>query len=103
MTLHTASIIIIHAYDIYILPPCISAHIKSFMAMMDDAGRKSQYINDLLKVFKTFFTYLEAEGYPKAGIRDNSCKQGKMLTFCTLLVGRLRPQSPDYQSFALWL
>ncbi len=49
------------------------AHIKSFMAMMDDAGRKSQYINDLLKVFKTFFTYLEAEGYPKAGIRDNSC------------------------------
>ena len=79
------------------------AHIKSFMAMMDDAGRKSQYINDLLKVFKTFFTYLEAEGYPKAGIRDNSCKQGKMLTFCTLLVGRLRPQAPDYQSCSLWL
>ena len=42
------------------------AHIKSFMAMMDDAGRKPQYINDLLKVFKTFFTYLEAEGYIKA-------------------------------------
>ena len=35
------------------------AHIKSFMAKMDDAGRKPQYINDLLKVFKTFFTYLE--------------------------------------------
>lgn len=41
------------------------AHIKSYMAKMDDAGRKPQYINDLLKVFKTFFTYLEPEGYIK--------------------------------------
>ena len=39
------------------------SHIKRFLAMMDDAGRKPQYINDLLKVFKTFFNYLEAEGH----------------------------------------
>ena len=40
-----------------------SAHIKNFISAMDDAGRKPQYINDLLKVFKTFFNYLEAEGH----------------------------------------
>ena len=39
------------------------SHIKRFLSMMDDAGRKPQYINDLLKVYKTFFNYLEAEGY----------------------------------------
>ena len=33
------------------------AHIKSFLAMMDSKNRKPQYINDLLKVFKTFFAY----------------------------------------------
>ena len=39
------------------------SHIKRFLAMMDDAGRKPQYINDLLKVYKTFFNYLESEGH----------------------------------------
>ena len=39
------------------------SHIKRFLAMMDDAGRKPQYINDLLKVYKTFFNYLETEGH----------------------------------------
>ncbi len=39
------------------------SHIKSFLSMMDDAGRKPQYINDLLKVYKTFFNYLETEGH----------------------------------------
>ena len=79
------------------------AHIKSFMAMMDDAGRKSQYINDLLKVFKTFFTYLEAEGYPKAGIRDNSYKQcnpGRIAQ--SLLVGSA-PKPLKARAEALWL
>ena len=36
-----------------------SIHIKQFLAMMDEKGRKPQYINDLLKVFKTFFNYCE--------------------------------------------
>ena len=32
-------------------------HIKHFMGMMDAKNRKPQYINDLLKVIKTFFRY----------------------------------------------
>ena len=62
-----------------------SAHIKSFMVMMDDAGRKPQYINDLLKVFKTFFTYLESEGYiqtsPAKRIRNMKLPKLKLRTF----------------------
>ena len=50
------------------------SHIKSFLSKMDDAGRKPQYINDLLKVYKTFFNYLESEGHiessPAKRIRD---------------------------------
>ena len=61
------------------------AHIKSFMAKMDDAGRKPQYINDLLKVFKTFFTYLETEGYikvsPAKRIRNMKLPKLKLRTF----------------------
>ena len=38
------------------------AHIKSYMAKMDDAGRKPQYINDLLKIFKTFFLIWSLKG-----------------------------------------
>ena len=37
--------------------------IKSFLSKMEDAGRKPQYINDLLKVYKTFLNYLESEGH----------------------------------------
>ena len=40
-------------------------YIKSFLSMMDDKERKARYINDLLKVFKTFFNYLEKEGHIK--------------------------------------
>lgn len=58
-----------------------SIHIKQFLAMMDEKGRKPQYINDLLKVFKTFFNYCEKEGHiktsPAASIRN--MKQPKVL------------------------
>ena len=37
-----------------------TAHIKMFLAMMDDKQRKPRYINDLLKAFKTFFNYLKS-------------------------------------------
>ena len=37
--------------------------IKEFLAMMDDKQRKPRYINDLLKVFRTFFNYLKKEGH----------------------------------------
>ena len=42
-----------------------TAHIKLFLAMMDDRQRKPRYINDLLKAFKTFFNYLKREGHIK--------------------------------------
>ena len=51
-----------------------SDHIKQFLAMMDGKGRKPQYINDLLKVYKTFFNYCQREGYvktsPAASVRN---------------------------------
>ncbi len=34
-----------------------SYHIKQFLAMMDAKHRKPRYINDLLKVVKTFLNY----------------------------------------------
>jgi len=37
--------------------------LKQFLVSMDDKGRKPRYINDLLKVFKTFFNYMKKEGY----------------------------------------
>ena len=45
------------------------AHIKSFLAMMDSKNRKPQYINDLLKVFKTFFAYIKDDEVLKKGQR----------------------------------
>ena len=48
------------------------AHIKSFMAMMDDTGRKPQYINDLLKVFKTFLPILSLKGTSRHLLRSES-------------------------------
>lgn len=60
-------------------------HIKHFLALMDDRGRKPRYINDLLKVFKTFFTYLEKEGHiegkPTASIKNMKMPKVKILTF----------------------
>ena len=40
-----------------------SIHIKRFLVGKADAGRKPQYINDLLKAFKVFFKYCLQEGY----------------------------------------
>ena len=61
------------------------SHIKSFLSMMDDAGRKPQYINDLLKVYKTFFNYLETEGHiessPAKRIRNMKLPKLKLRTF----------------------
>ena len=38
-------------------------HIKRFIHLQDEKGRKPQYINDLLKTFLVFFKYCEGEGY----------------------------------------
>ncbi|MDY4519538.1 MAG: site-specific integrase [Candidatus Spyradocola sp.] len=38
-----------------------ATYIKQFLAMMDEKQRKPRYINDLLKVYKTFFAYLKKD------------------------------------------
>ncbi len=60
-------------------------HIKEFLSMMDDKNRKPRYINDLLKVFRTFFNYMKVEGHiknpPTAQIRNMKQPKVKILTF----------------------
>ena len=60
-------------------------HIKQFLSMMDDKQCKPRYINDLLKVFKTFFNYLKAEGHtngcPTAQIHNMKQPKLRILTF----------------------
>ena len=62
-----------------------SFHIKQFLVDMADKGRKPQYINDLLKVFKTFFNYMKKEGYikerPTAIIHNMKQPKVKIITF----------------------
>ncbi len=68
-------------------------HIKSFLAMMDSKNRKPQYINDLLKVFKTFFAYAVREGHihinPTAGIKNVKQPKVKIITFSELEIRRM--------------
>ncbi len=40
-----------------------TAHLKRYLLQMEEAGRKPQYINDMLKVMKVFFKYCALEGY----------------------------------------
>lgn len=53
--------------------------------MMDDKQRKPRYINDLLKVFRTFFNYLKKEGHirerPTANVKNMKQPKVKILTF----------------------
>ena len=62
-----------------------SLHIKQFLVMMDEKGRKPQYINDLLKVFKTFFNYCEKEGIvtvnPAASVHNMKQPKTVIMTF----------------------
>lgn len=60
-------------------------HIKEFLAMMDDRKRKPRYINDLLKVFRTFFNYMKTEGHitrrPTEQIHNMKQPKVKIRTF----------------------
>ena len=58
-----------------------SFHVKSFLSMMDDKERKARYINDLLKVFKTFFNYLKKEGH----IKERPTANGMVRLFAYLI------------------
>ena len=72
-------------FSITVIEDVKASHIKRFLSTMDDAGRKPQYINDLLKVFKTFFNYLEAEGHigssPAKRIKNMRMPKLKLRTF----------------------
>ena len=52
-------------------------HIRDLMKEKQDAGNTSRYINDLLKVWRTWFNYLVNEGYLEE--RDNPAKKVKCL------------------------
>lgn len=62
-----------------------SFHIKQFLVDMAGKGRKARYINDLLKVFNTFFNYMKKEGYikecPTANIHNMKQPKVKIITF----------------------
>jgi len=62
-----------------------SFHVKQFLVSMDDKGRKPRNINDLLKVFKTFFNYMKKEGYikerPTANVHNRKQPKVKIITF----------------------
>ena len=68
-------------------------HIKQFLSTMDDKQRKPRYINDLLKVFRTFFNYLKSEGHiksrPTAQIKNMKQPKVKILTFSEDEIRRL--------------
>lgn len=70
-----------------------SFHIKQFLSMMDDKERKARYINDLLKVFKTFFNYLKKEGHikerPTANVKNMKQPKVKIITFSEAEIRRL--------------
>lgn len=57
------------------------AHLKRFLPEKEELGRKPQYINDLLKVFKTFFRYCVEEEYLKVSpaARVKNVRQPRVL------------------------
>lgn len=52
-------------------------HLRDLMKEKQDAGNTPRYINDLLKVWRTWFNYLVEEGYMEE--RDNPAKKVKPL------------------------
>ncbi|MBR3017065.1 MAG: tyrosine-type recombinase/integrase [Clostridia bacterium] len=62
-----------------------SIHIKKFLVTKGEAGRKPQYINDLLKAFKVFFKYCYQEGHiqtdPCAKVQNVKQPKLKLRTF----------------------
>ena len=52
-------------------------HIRDLMKEKQDAGSTLRYINNLLKVWRTWFNYLVTEGYLDE--RDNPAKKVKPL------------------------
>lgn len=72
-------------YEITTVERVRASHVKSFLASMDSKGRKARYVNDLLKVYKTFFNYLIREQIidenPTAKVKNLKQPKVKILTF----------------------
>ena len=68
-------------YGIMRLEDVKPAHLKRFLLEKEELGRKPQYINDLLKVFKTFFRYCVEEEYLKTSpaAKVKNVRQPKVL------------------------
>lgn len=68
-------------------------HIRAFMKSKEDTGCKPSYVNDLLKVCKTWFGYLANEGYIKQDIskKVKNVRQPKVIinTFSQSEIRRL--------------
>lgn len=78
-------------------------HIKQFLAMMDDKNRKPRYINDLLKVAKTFLNYCKREGYVKSNaaacIKNMKQPKTKIMTFSEDEIRKLLNYFASMQNF----
>ncbi len=72
-------------FDLVEIEQVKAYHIKQFLAWMDDKGRQPRYINDLLKVFKTFFNYMVKESHmpesPAAKVKNMKQPKTKIITF----------------------
>ena len=68
-------------YQLEKLEDVKSAHIKKFLLIKEEQGCKPHYINDLLKVFKTFFRYCAEEEYIKSNPakRVHNVRQPKVM------------------------
>ena len=56
-------------------------YIKQFLVNMKQSGRKTNYLNDLLKAFKVFFRYAFEEGYTNTLLTEKikNAKGGKVI------------------------
>jgi integrase/recombinase XerD len=63
------------------LPEVRPIYIKQFLLEKLEAGRKPQYVNDMLKVYKVFFRYLKEEGYTETLLTEQikNVKQPKTI------------------------
>lgn len=68
-------------HNVVVLEEIKPLHLKRFLLMKEEQGRKAHYINDLLKVFKTFFRYCVEEEYLKVSpaAKVKNVRQPKVL------------------------
>lgn len=80
-------------YNLCELEELRPTHIKQFLVVMDEKGRKPRYVNDLLKVYKTFGNYIKREGYvrqnPASSIHNMKQPKVKINTFSEEEIRRL--------------